>query len=178
MQCRPAFLLLLWSVASSSTQQPNPSADEYKYAATINTSTVLRQITAMYLGLALGSWDKLAQGPDHHYRHQQNALAFNPSPKASKNGSTTVGGGTDTDADTGTDGSWPVITCEEYFQRDPRLLQYLKALAPGYLRFGDMPYFYGGGQQINLDPLRNRESARAPRSVCLRRRPATSCCFC
>jgi len=37
-----------------------------------------------------------------------------------------------------------VISCDDFFDRDDRLLGYLRTLAPGYLRFGDMPYFYAG----------------------------------
>jgi hypothetical protein len=37
------------------------------------------------------------------------------------------------------------MSCEGYFERSPRLLEYLKSLSPGYLRFGDVLLRVGDG---------------------------------
>ena len=99
-------MLGLIFVAASSSGAP--------FTLTISKDHTVGTVGDDFLGVALGSWDKLAQGPAHH-------LPTNSSVA-----------------------SWPVVSCEEYFERDPRLLEYLKPLSPGYLRFGDMMYFYGG----------------------------------
>ena len=95
----------------------------------VNTSHTAGTVDDHFLGVDLGSWDKLAQGPNHHVRLSSSAAGARASTLARPAAAV---------------GSWPTMTCDEYFERDPRLLMYLKQLAPGYIRFGDLSYFYAG----------------------------------
>ena len=40
----------------------------YSYTVAVDPAAPLRHTGSHFLGLALGSWDKLAQGPNHHLR--------------------------------------------------------------------------------------------------------------
>lgn len=116
------------------------TATQQSFVAHVNTSAAHSSIDGHFLSLALGSWDKLAQGPGHHL-----AVAAT-SVQADAHTSSLAWATTMHDKRPAPSRirSFPFITCDQYFDRDPRLLEYLKPLAPGYLRFGDVSYFYGG----------------------------------
>lgn len=103
------------------------------FTLTVDGGRTVGHVDDSFLGSCLGSWDKLAQGPSHHVQAAGAAA-----------GSRGAGGHSQAEGAAPSGGSWPVISCEAYFERDPRLLAYVKELSPGYLRFGDMPYFYAG----------------------------------
>ena len=118
----------------------NHTAGGSHFVAHIDTSAARSTIDGHFLSLALGSWDKLAQGPGHHLRHHPSSrprgltggpagatAASDAGPATRSLAPARVGGG-----------SFPFLSCDHYFERDPRLLEYLKPLAPGYLRFGDV----------------------------------------